>query len=722
MSSPLRRLRDGLSLAQIIIALAAVALAGGVSSPSLVLFVALVSVAWWRPLPEAASAGSQRAWTALVFVALVATLVRAIARAEFLDAGVDFLLLLAVQRLFNRQRAREHAQLLLLGTLLLVVGAVINTEPSYPLLLAAYLVVATMALLVNTLVAEGERLGPRVMLRLGQEGHRRRRDLWRAATGVAVLAGVGALLTFVLFPRFGVGFFLRGGLPGETRSGFSDEVQLGDFGLIKTDATVVMRIRPEHDPNTPRTTWHLRGSAFDRYADGRWSHGPDVPSTPLRAAYGYRAVADDGHSRLQRTGSQLHGSPVLGFERSGELSRATVLAEDIGADVLFVPSDPVAVRVLARGALESRARPVGGRNQEVRVSKAPGPVQYRAVWRTAEPTREELLAVGDPTPSPELDPFLQRSEGLGPDVGALAQRLTSDASSRLAKVDAIMGYLRSFEYTLQERVSPRVEAGADPIEGFLLDTRAGHCEYFATGMAVMLREVGVPTRIVNGYYGAHRNEVGDFYTVRQADAHSWVEVHFGRLGWVTFDPTPPAGRTAGDDAPWWPMGAELLDALRNTYLEYVIDYDLGKQLAALERLGLRGGDRGPPGYGRWALLGVVLGAGAWVLRRRWRRRARVRPETRLLHELLRRLAAAGIEVEPSDGPRAIARRLRERQHPAAAEVERFLERYDALRFGPAPAPDALERLRADASAARHALRSSGRNTATRSARGSAPPG
>ncbi|MCA9649972.1 MAG: DUF3488 domain-containing protein [Myxococcales bacterium] len=708
-ASPLRRLRDLLSLGQVALALAGVALAGGVSAPSLLLFVGLVAVAWWRPLPPVASPRSQRAWTALVFVALVATLVRAVARAEFLDAGVDFLLLLAVQRMFNRQRAREHAQLLLLGALLMVVGAVINTELSYPLLLTAYLLVATMALVVNTLMAEGERLGPRVMLRLAQEGHRRRRPLWRAAAGVAALAGTGALLTFLLFPRFGVGFFLRGQLPGETRSGFSDEVQLGGFGTIKTDTTVVMRIRPEHDPLLARTTWHLRGSSFDRYEGGRWSHGPAAPLGPLRAAYGYQTVTDDGVGRLYRdTGNtnQLRRRPLPGVAASTELERATVLAEDIGADLLFVPSEPVAVRVLARGALESRARAVGGRNHEIRVSKAPGPVQYQALWRPGEPSRAELLAVGEPEPDEELAPFLQRSAGLGPEVGELARRIVGDAPTRLQKVEAVLEHLQGFEYTLDERISARVQAGADPVEGFLLDTQAGHCEYFATAMAVLLRELDVPTRIVNGYYGAHRNEVGDFYAVRQADAHSWVEVHFGALGWVTFDPTPPAGRTAGDEAPWWPAASELLDAMRNTYLEYVIDYDLGKQLAALERLGLRGSDRAPSGIGRTVVLGLVmLGAGAWWWRRQGRGgRGEERPETRLLRRVLRRLAARGFAVTPDEGPLAIARRLRERGHPAAAELKRFLRRYEALRFGATAEPGELGRLRRDAQAALRALR------------------
>ncbi|MCA9711963.1 MAG: DUF3488 domain-containing protein, partial [Myxococcales bacterium] len=613
----------------------------------------------------------------------------AVLRAEFLDAGVDFLLLLIVQRMWNRQRAREHAQLLLLGTLLMVVGAVINTEPSYPVLLAAYLVLATMALLANTLMAEGERLGDRVMQRLQHEAHARRRTLWRAAAGVAALAGLGALLTFLLFPRFGVGAFLRGRLPGETRSGFSNEVQLGGFGTIKDDTTVVMRVRPVQSPGTPHTTWYLRGSSFDRYEGGRWEHGPQAPRDPLRSVRGYESVMDDGEPRLRRLrGRGLAARPVPGFAEGDRTTTATVILEDIGADVLFVPSDPVAVEIMARGPLESRARAVGGRNHEIRVSKLPGPIQYRAVWRPTRPTRTELAAMGDPAVPLELQPFLQRAEGLGPQVPALARRLTDGARDRIGKVEAIMEHLAGFEYTVDQPVSSRVAEGADPVEGFLLDTQAGHCEYFATAMAVLLREVGVPARIVNGYYGAHHNALGEFYAVRQADAHSWVEVHFGALGWVTFDPTPPSGRAAGDDAPWWPAATELLDALRNRYLEYVIDYDLGKQLALLEGLGLRGAGSQPGGGLRWTLVGLLAAAGGLWAWRRWSSRLgpRPRPETRLLLRLLDRLAARGLPATPDESPRQIAERLRRAGAPGADAMDRFVARYEALRFGPAPDP------------------------------------
>src|SRR5690606_9450891 len=215
------------------------------------------------------------------------------------------------------------------------------------------------------------------------------------------------------------------------------------------------------------------------------------------------------------------------------------------------------------------------------------------------------------------------------------------AETRLAKVEAVQAYLlKHYSYTLDQPLSDRVRSGAiDPVEGFLFDTKAGHCEYFATAMALLLREVGVPTRSVNGFYGAHYNNLGDFYAVRQADAHSWVEIYFDQLGWVTFDPTPPAGQTAGDNAPWFPGLRNLADALRNSYLEYVIDYDLNKQLAVLEQVGVERRGQGLKIDWRqlapW-LAGVIgiaaLGTGGrWFLRRK---RAAIRPEVAIYLRVL----------------------------------------------------------------------------------------
>lgn len=711
----LRFRRDLASAGQVGIAALAVVLGGGMSIPTLLLAVALSVWAMLRRLPETPSSTSQRLWTLGVFAALVATIARALLRAEFLDAGVDFLLLLVVQRLFQRQRSREHMQLLMLGALLMVVGAVINAELNYPILLLAYVFVATVALLLNNLVAEGERLGPRVMLELSREGLARSRALIRAAIAVSLMATAGAVLTFLLFPRWGVGAFLRGPMARETRSGFSAEVQLGGFGTIKQDATVVMRIEPlgPAQDRPEEVSWHLRGSAFDIYEAGRWRTSRLGETGELAPMLGF-AVLSPGGKPLAYRARGMASAPLLPRPRPGATEQdpvlyARVTQEDIGADVLFAASEPIAIKIVARGPVESRARVLAGRNREFRVSKLPGPVRYEFISRLADPPSGVLRSAGDPVVEGQYRAYLQRAQSLSKDVTALALEITEGATNRFERVDAVMEHLGGFEYSLQQPQSDRVAAGADPLEGFLFESKAGHCEYFATAMAVLLREVGVPTRVVNGYYGAHYNELGDFYAVRQADAHSWVEVHFGPLGWVTFDPTPPDGRAAGRDAPFWPAASELLDAARNKYLEWVVGFDLSKQLSMLDGLGLRqeGHHRRRIAWG--PVLGWMLGIGAagmavvWI--RRWRREPPAPPATRLWGRVLSDLAPRGYTPSASESPTAFARRLARDLAPAATAIADAAKRYEAIRFGPSSDDAALQTLADAVEVARLAIRS-----------------
>lgn len=707
------RLRDTLSLLQIAIALAAVSLAQSVSLWALALTVLLGAWAMLRPLPEQASKFSQTLWTLGIVFALAGSGARALLfETELLVAGVDFLLLMVVQRLFNRQRCREHMQLLMLGAVLMVIAAVIDAELHYPVLLLLYLPTTTLALIVNHLLGEGERLGRRVEFEVDRYGTRELSRLARASGQVALIAGAAGLLTFLAFPRFGAGVFLRGNLNGQDTVGFSDTVTLGGFGTIKTDATVIMHLDMlDGDPEATRLTWHLRGSAFDSYANGRWTRSRDALHGQLSQQLGYYLLHEDGLAPGKvvaapyrfggRRGPTLALRERPGFAAYDQTVRVLVTMEDIGTDLLFAASHPLAYSLAPRGPLEERNRLGADVDDQVRVlDRQPGPIQYEFVSRIGAPTRAELDAIGNPDVAPELAAYVARP-ALSDEFHALALEITAGADTRLAKAEAVRDYLlENYEYSLEQPLSDRVRDGQiDPIEGFLFDTKAGHCEYFATAMALLLREVDVPTRNVNGFYGAHYNPVGEFYAVRQADAHAWVEVYFDELGWVTFDPTPASGRTAGDSAPWFPRLAQIADALRDAYLEYVIDYDLSDQLAALEQIGVeRRGFRFKIDwrqFGPWLLgfagFGVVL---VLIVRLRRTVRQAATPEV----EIYRRLIAAMSRRErprlEHESASAWAARLARERAPEAAGLTRFARAYDQLRFAAGrPSATALDELR-----------------------------
>src|SRR5690606_28415666 len=138
--------------------------------------------------------------------------------------------------------------------------------------------------------------------------------------------------------------------------------------------------------------------------------------------------------------------------------------------------------------------------------------------------------------------YLQLPE-IDPRIAELTEQVIGDSTNRYDSARRVEQYLQTqFGYTLEMKAG-----GEEPLADFLFNVREGHCEYFATAMAIMLRTQGIATRVVNGFSRGEYNEMADVWVVRQRNAHSWVEVYFpGENAWVQFDPTPVAGQ---DGAP-----------------------------------------------------------------------------------------------------------------------------------------------------------------------------
>jgi protein-glutamine gamma-glutamyltransferase len=121
---------------------------------------------------------------------------------------------------------------------------------------------------------------------------------------------------------------------------------------------------------------------------------------------------------------------------------------------------------------------------------------------------------------------------------ALAQRLRRSAHTPLDYVLAVDRFFdRGYVYTEHP---PRTAPGRAPLDAFLFDSRAGYCQHFSGAMALLLRMGGIPARVAAGFTpGGFQRRQGE-WVVRDTDAHSWVEAWFAGIGWVSFDPTPPA--------------------------------------------------------------------------------------------------------------------------------------------------------------------------------------
>jgi transglutaminase-like putative cysteine protease len=269
-------------------------------------------------------------------------------------------------------------------------------------------------------------------------------------------------------------------------------------------------------------------------------------------------------------------------------------------------------------------------------------------------------------------------------VGALARRVTRDAAGNYEAVTAIQRYLLdNYEYRQD------VPEHDYPLTAFLFGDRAGYCQHFSGAMALMLRLVGIPSRVVSGFApGTPAGEEGA-YVIRDSDAHSWVEVWFPRVGWVTVDPTPPAAPAATET-----VITALPDRVANdagAAPAFSLDQRraAGRSTTAADRRG--GDDGGSPVAAVLAITLVALGAGSGVAYAR--RRRRLLSEGGLedqLRELERAMPLLGHSLSPGTTLLGIERRLRATVGPKAAGYPAAL-RQTRYRAGWKRRPGPLER-------------------------------
>jgi hypothetical protein len=187
------------------------------------------------------------------------------------------------------------------------------------------------------------------------------------------------------------------------------------------------------------------------------------------------------------------------------------------------------------------------------------------------------LLRNDTRPYPaSFERYRQLPETVDPRIQALANTVVANAhaQNRYDEAKAIEAHLQeSYGYSLQMKAG-----GPDPLSDFLFNVKTGHCEYFSTAMTVMLRKRHIAARVVNGFLPGEYNDAADAYTVRQSDAHSWVEVYFPESqSWVTFDPTPPGGRAEPVSTGIAARIGKYAEALELIWFQYVVGYDRQEQ-------------------------------------------------------------------------------------------------------------------------------------------------
>jgi transglutaminase-like putative cysteine protease len=463
--------------------------------------------------------------------------------------------------------------------------------------------------------------------------------------------------------------------------GFSDKVDLGGVGKLRSDPTIAMRIEypdlPAEPP--PRLALYLRGTAFDQYNGRSWSR-----------------------SVTERRPADFHPpSGIVRITRRADLvrdKRLVIDLEPIDPPVVFLPPDAVAMRMLSRGT------PLLGGAPTV-ISGPEGEFKYLSVDDRG--LRYEVFLAGpNERPPPDLGEARRRYLAVPPDlpprIAELARSWVGKETdpARMAKLVETR-LRRDYRYDLE---SPS-GAADNPLDHFLFESKRGHCEFYSTAMAVMLRTLGVPTRNVTGFIGGSFNRFGRYYAVRQGDAHSWIEVWIDKKGWTRFDPTPPSDAAPQSDITGFlAFVRDFVEAAAQRWNRHVVGYDLKQQVHLFRSVQKRysemrdgseimGGALASPGRIALAVAGfLLLGIGLWWLRRQRAQESDEKPkkaaqDPNLTHAvaLYRQLDAAmavrGIGRSPSTPPLAHARALSELGHPAGDEVLALTRLYVEARFG-----------------------------------------
>lgn len=512
-------------------------------------------------------------WSRAITVALLGLLaVQALrgfsGQAPWLSLAMEFAGWLTISRLANRRTAQDYQQIAMLAFIQLIAATVLTTDLAYAGLFLAFVVVTPWALTLSHLRAEIERNYPvETELRGGTDlsrvlSSRRilgpRFLLWTSLLSIPMLAMT--LLLFVAFPRVGLGFIGRGSQRGQHVAGFGNTVSLGGFGLIRDDPSVVVRVSVGRELNADeqQQVLRLRGTAFDHY---------------------------DGRTWTRSKGEPVHMSPIVDYyplrrvQKPSDLVLKMVL-ERLDTPVLFLPSGTIGLRIPLRGipgVARSHVTLLRSHGLDVRYRSGDElGLVYDAVVST-DPADNDLPVARDTDDAR----YLQMPEGHERLI-ALAKRLAGTLTDPLAIIQRFEIHLRDndrYKYSLNQ---PETH-GKQPLEVFLFEAKRGHCEYFASALAIMLRAVGIPSRNVTGFYGGEYNPYGGYYGLRQSDAHSWVEALTPDRGWVTVDPTPAGGARSMRRSLFAAANA-MMDAMRNYWMTRVVGYDLRTQISGLRSL------------------------------------------------------------------------------------------------------------------------------------------
>ncbi len=479
------------------------------------------------------------------------------------------------------------------------------------------------------------------------------RAILRDSTSRCAAIAAATLLVFVFLPRN----FNRQGWLGDAvnlrsalSAGLAEQINLDRDHQVQLDETVVMRVIPSSGLRADVPS-HWRGRAFATFDGHTWA--PQHASL-LGSRFATDVPWDTGPSGIWQRGAQT---------RDGELR---VRLFDLDTGRLPAPLGAAQLQLQQRGGVLIDPKSDG----------------VLAFLRDAEATEAAMdytvRLAATPLAARQAQRVRQQLTELPPEVPRVVRDLARQLRASLpgdSGLPAIAG--RSAEWLRDNRryQLPGGPGFARNFEDFLLGGGAGHCEYFATALALLLRQQDVPCRLVGGYLAQEWEEEARTMVVRARDAHAWVEVLLPDGSWSTLDATPPSDPEALRAAArsWWDESRRDLEQLWNA----VVGFDAAARARWLQWLGecLQGAVQ-QLARGWWLVV-----AGSVALLWLSRRRRRSPPSVRALRRAARRL---GLRWRADETPRELLARARVEcvaaAPPRLLQLQRAAAVHEAARY------------------------------------------
>ena len=668
-------------------------------------FLAIIVLAWF--LEESKWQISEKLGTVLIVLALPLfylawrTGLLSFSESDTLVASslARLILSLTAIKILQKKTDRDWIFLYLMSFFQILLAAGLNINATYLASFVFYLFIAVCTVIVFEIRKTSSAIKEKPVRNLRKTEESVHNDksktiikrLPAAAAALIVLIVLLAMPMFFLLPRVGGAGLGSSQSSVSTSTGFSDSVNLGEIGRLQQNEQVVMRVRLEKT-NSKINYLRWRGVALDTFDNRSWKKSRNIKETFERNLKEY--------FQINYTNNR------------DNLAVQTFYLEPIDTNILFAVPRALLVQGNFSFILKDTDDAINfPRNNTERIS-------YQVVSDASAPNIQNLRR--DSTVySPDHQRYLQLPDKMDARISQLAKQVTANLDNRYDKAKALETYLQNnFGYTLDLKVT-----GEEPLADFLFNIREGHCEYFATALAVMLRTQGIASRVVNGFQPGEYNETADVYVVKQRNAHSWVEVYFpGEDAWIPFDATTFVGQTLETNASTGVIGKfnNYIEALETFWIQYFVAYDNQEQRSLLRSVkkGVTDyqtktsswlnrkqreffewwkevrGDKGLEtsakaiGYGIAYLVGTVLGIVLliWLSRKinklkiwqnlfGWLKRKNEATIIEFYERMQKVLASKGLHREPHQTPLEFAFALN------MPEAVRITEKYNRVRFG-----------------------------------------